>query len=135
MKSLLLAALVVSTISSVQARSILVFKTTDKCQSVKKGEPTLVLVQAAQDGQTQLVISNPLQTGTAPTKIQTKKISPPPMNAGGDVKYVGVNEVTKENVKLQFNGPRPIKVGSVTGRSATLTLEKQDAISLICTRI
>lgn len=133
MKSLLLAALVMTIASGVEARSILVFSTTDKCQSIKKQDSVLVLIQAAQDGQTQLVISNPLAAGEAPLKIQTKKIVPPPMNAGGSVKYTGQNDVTKEVVTLAYNGVRPIKVGSIVGRSATLKQEKKDDIALICT--
>lgn len=131
MKTLLLAALVMTTISSVEARSILVFKSVNKCQSYKKGEPVVVDVQEAQDGQAQLVISNPL-SGEAALKVQVKKILPPPMNAGGSVKYVGTTDVTKENVTLQYNGVRPIKVGTKTGRSATLKREKLDNVELIC---
>lgn len=134
MKTLLLAALVMTISSGVQARSILVFKTVNKCQSIKKQDAALVLVQEAQDGQAQLVISNPLSTDAA-LKVQVKKILPPPMNAGGSVKYVGTNATTKEVVTLAFKGIRPIKVGTVVGRAATLTLEKQDAIELICTSV
>ena len=133
MKTLLLAVLVMS-ISAVEARSILTFKSVNKCQSYKKQDAVMVEVQEAQDGQSQLVITYPLTTD-APLKIQTKKMLPPPMNAGGSVKYVGVNEVTKEAVTLAFNGVRPIKIGKVTGRSATLKLEKQDGVDLICTTV
>ena len=133
MKSLLLAALILTISSGVQARSILVFRSVNKCQSFKKQDPILVDVQEAQDGQAQLVISNPLSTD-APVKIQAKKLLPPPMNAGGSIRYVGKNEVTKENVSLAL-GIRPIQVGSLKGRGATLTLEKQDAIEMICTTV
>lgn len=40
--------------------------------------------------------------------------------------------VTKEVVSLWFNGLRPIKVGKVTGNSATLSREKLDDVALIC---
>ena len=132
MKTLLMAVFVMSTIASVEARSILVFKTVNTCQSIKKQDALLVTVQEAQDGQSQIIIKNPLSAEAALT-VQTKKILPPPMNAGGDKKYVGTNAVTKEVVTLQFNGVRPIKVGKVTGRSATLKREKLDDVSLICT--
>ena len=132
MKTLFLTAMVMTTIASAQARSILVFKSVNKCQSFKKHEALLVDVQEAQDGQAQLVISNPL-SGEAAQKVQVKKISPPPMNAGGSVKYVGTTDVTKETVTLQYNGIRPIKVGNTVGRSATLKREKQDNVDLICT--
>lgn len=132
MKSLLLAALVMTSIASVEARSILVFKTVNICQSIKKQDALLIDVQEAQDGQSQLVIKNPL-SAEAPLKIQTKKIAPGPKNAGGDKKYVGTNAITKEVVTLQFNGVRPIKVGGILGRSATLKREKLDNVQLICT--
>ncbi|MBC7713444.1 MAG: hypothetical protein H7177_08895 [Rhizobacter sp.] len=133
MKTLLLAALVLSISAGAQARSILVFKSVNKCQTYTKQEPVTVDVQEAQDGQSQLVIAYPLK-GDAPVKIQTKKILPPPMNAGGSLRYVGKNDVTKENVTLAL-GIRPIKAGKLVGRGATLTLEKQDAIQLICTTV
>lgn len=132
MKSLLLAVLVISTVSSVEARSILVFKSVNKCQSYKKQDALLVDVQEAQDGQAQLVITKPL-SGEEAVKVQVKKISPPPMNAGGSVKYVGKKDATKELVTLQYNGIRPIKVGKTVGRSATLIQERQDNVELICT--
>ncbi|MBC7428227.1 MAG: hypothetical protein H7336_06420 [Bacteriovorax sp.] len=131
MKSLLLTALVLTISSGVQARSILVFKSVNKCQSIKKQDAILVDVQEAQDGQAQLVISNPLSSD-APVKIQTKKILPPPMNAGGSIRYAGKNEITKENVTLAL-GIRPIQVGTLKGRGATLSLEKKDEIQMICT--
>lgn len=131
MKSLLITALVMTTISFAEARSILVFKTVNTCQSIKKHETVLVLVQEAQDGQAQLVISNPLSSDAA-LKVQVKKSTPPPMMAGGSVSYSGKTDVTKEVVSLKFNGVRPIKVGRVTGRSATLSREKLDDVALIC---
>jgi hypothetical protein len=114
MKTLLLAVLVMS-ISAVEARSIQTFKSVNKYQSYKKQDVVMVEVQEAQDGQSQLVITYPLMTD-APLKIQTKKILPPPMNAGGLIKYVGVNEVTKETIILVFNGVHPIKVGKGYGK-------------------
>lgn len=132
MKNLLLATLALTISAGAQARSILVFRTVTSCQTYTKQEPVTVQVQEAQDGQAQLVIANPLKADST-VKIQVKKISPPPMMAGGTTKYVGKNEVTKENVTLQMGSVRPIKVGTKTGRAATLLLEKQDAINLICT--
>lgn len=131
MKTLLIAFMAMTTIASVEARSLLVFKSVNKCQSIKRQDALLVDVQEAQDGQAQLVISNPL-SAEAPLKVQVKKISPPPMNAGGSVKYIGTTDVTKETVTLQFNGIRPIKVGKTVGRSATLKREKLDDVELIC---
>ena len=131
MKTLTLAALLLSTISFAEARSILVFKTVDKCNTFKKNETLLVLVQEAQDGQAQLVISNPL-ADEAPVKVQVKKYTPPPMNAGGSVSYSGKTEGSKETVTFEYNGLRPIKVGKISGRSATLKRERRDDVSLIC---
>jgi hypothetical protein len=133
MKTLLLASLILTISSGVQARSILVFRSVNKCQTYTKQEPVTVDVQEAQDGQAQLVIAYPLKSD-APVKIQAKKILPPPMNAGGSLRYVGTNDVTKEAVTLAL-GIRPLKVGKLSGRGATLTLEKQDAIQLICTAV
>ncbi len=131
MKILTIAALLTTTISMAQARSLLVFKTVDKCQSYKRNESVLVLIQEAQDGQAQLVISNPV-ADEAPVKVQVKKNTPPPMNAGGSVSYTGKTDTTKENVTLAYNGIRPIKVGKISGRPATLKREKLDDVSLIC---
>ena len=131
MKILLLASLVMAISSGVHARSILVFKTVNKCQTYTKQEPVTVEVQEAQDEQAQLIIVHPLKLD-APVKVQAKRILPPPMNAGGSLKYVGKNEITKEEVTLALS-ISPLKVGKLVGRSATLTLEKQDAIQLICT--
>jgi hypothetical protein len=135
MKTLLLTAIILSVTASVEARSILTFKTVTKCETYKKGEPKLVLIQEAQDGQSQLVISSPLIPTEEALKIQTKKISPPPMNAGGTVKYVGKNDITKEVVTLAFGSIRPIKVGKKVGRAALLIVEKQDNVELICTNV
>lgn len=133
MKALLLATLILTISSGAQARSILVFKSVNKCQTYTKGEPVTVDVQEAQDGQAQLVIAYPLKQD-ASLKVQVKKILPPPMSAGTPLKYVGKNEVTKEVVSLAI-GVRPLKVGKLSGRGATLSLEKQDAISLICSAV
>lgn len=134
MKTLLLTALVMTLSAGAQARSILVFKSVNKCQSFKKSDALLVDVQEAQDGQAQLVITYPLSSD-APLKVQVQKILPPPMNAGGSVKYVGKNEVTKEIITLAFKGVRPIKVGKVVGRAAVLIMEKQDNVELICSAV
>ena len=126
MKSLLITALVMTTISFAEARSILVFRTVNTCKSINNDENVLILVQEAQDGQAQLVISNPK------LRVQVKKITPPARMAGGSVVYSGKTDETQENVTLKFNGTRPIKVGKVTGRSATLSREKLDDVALIC---
>jgi len=131
MKTLTITALLMASISFAEARSILVFKTVDTCNSYKKNESVLVLIQEAQDGQAQLVISNPL-ADEAPVKVQVKKFIPPPMSAGGSVSYSGKTDATKEAVSLSYNGVRPIKVGKITGRSATLKQERKDDIALIC---
>lgn len=133
LKIILLSLLVLTISSGAEARSILVFKTVKNCQTYTKQGPVTVQVQEAQDGQAQLVIAYPLKQDAA-LKVQVKKILPPTMNAGAPLKYVGKNEVTKESVSLAI-GVRPIKVGKLTGRGATLNLEKQDVIELICSAV
>ena len=133
MKKLLLATIVLTLSAGAQARSILVFKTVMNCQTVTKQEPVIVDVKEAQDGQALLVIAYPLKPGTI-IKVLAKKILPPPMSAGTPLKYAGKNEITKENVTLSI-GSRPMKVGKVTGKVASLQLEKQDKIDLLCSAV
>lgn len=130
MKSLLLALIALTIASGAQARSILTFKTVSTCQTYTKQEPVVVDVKEAQDGQSLLVIAYPLKPGSI-TKVLAKKTVPPKMMAGGSTQYSGKTEESKESVTLSI-GTRPLKVGKIVGRSATLKLERQDEISLIC---
>ncbi|MBY0413022.1 MAG: hypothetical protein K2Q18_02600 [Bdellovibrionales bacterium] len=135
MKTLLLSALILTISSGAQARSILTFKTVNKCQTYTKGEPVTVDIQEAQDGQAQLVIAYPLKKEEN-TKVQVKKITPPKGLSGGSIKYVGKKGVTQENVTLTLTGAvTPIKIGKVFAKAATLSLEKQDEIKLACVAV
>ena len=131
MKTLLLAATVMVLSTGAQARSILVFKTTSNCISAVKESDAKVTIQEAQDGQTQLVLKLSVQEDIV--KVQTKKILPPPMSAGTPLKYKGSDKGA--NVELVM-GTRPVKVGSVTGRSATLTIDgRYEKLALVCSSV
>lgn len=135
MKSLLLAALVLSLSSGAQARSILVFKTVTKCETAQKveGSEMKIDVQEAQDGQAQLVLN--LSSQEAPVKVQAKKILPPPMSAGMPLKYVGQDPETDAKVTLAI-GTRPIKVGKVLGRASSITVEGMFSnLALVCSSV
>ena len=53
-------------------------------------------------------------------------------NKNNSVLYVGVTNDSKESITLQYGSIRPIKVGKIVGRSATLIREKLDNVALIC---
>ena len=90
MKALLLASLVmaVSISSSVEARSILVFRTIKKCSVVQKPRDLKLLVQKAQDGQTQIVLQ---PTNREEIRIQTEEYEAQG-RAGAPVTYVGADD-------------------------------------------
>lgn len=127
MKTLLLTAAVMVLSTGVEARSILVFKTTHNCISAIKESDAKVTIQEAQDGQTQLVLK--LSEQEEIVKVQTKKILPPPMSAGTPLKYKG------DKTELAI-GTRPVKVGNITGRTASLTIEgRYDKLALVCSSV
>lgn len=135
MKALILAALVLTITTGAQARSILVFKTVTKCETAEKvdGSEMLISVQEAQDGQSQLILE--LSGQETPVVVQTKKILPPPMSAGTPLKYVGKDLESGSIVTLAI-GTRPIKVGKVTGRSASITVEGLfEKLALVCSSV
>ena len=135
MKSVLMAALLLSLSAGAQARSILVFKTVTKCETAQKveGSEMKIDIQEAQDGQAQLVIN--LSGEDDVTKVQAKKILPPPMSAGMPLKYVGNDPKTHAQVALAI-GTRPIKVGKVTGRASSITVEKLFSnLPLVCSSV
>ncbi|AUN99190.1 hypothetical protein DOM21_05025 [Bacteriovorax stolpii] len=135
MKSVLMAALLLSLSAGAQARSILVFKTVTKCETAQKveGSELKVDVQEAQDGQAQLVIN--LSGDDEAIKVQAKKILPPPMSAGTPLKYVGSDPKTHAQVTLAI-GTRPIKVGKVTGRTSSITVEKLFSnLPMVCSSV
>lgn len=132
MKTLLLAALALSISTGVQARSILVFKTVTTCENAEKRPEGSVKIdiQEAQDGQSQLVLKLASQKDVV--KTQTKKILPPPMSAGTPLKYEGTDPETNGKTTLAI-GTRPIKVGKITGRAATITTEGRFTnLKLVC---
>ncbi len=133
MKALLLAALALSISSGAHARSILVFKTVRSCENIeKRAEGSVKIdIQEAQDGQSQLVLK--LESQKDVIKTQTKKILPPPMMAGMPLKYEGTDPETNGKTTLAI-GVRPLKVGKVVGRAATITTEGRFTnLKLICT--
>jgi hypothetical protein len=135
MKALLLAALALSISSGAQARSILVFKTISSCEAVEKvsGQDIKIDIQEAQDGQSQLVLK--LASQAEVVKIQTKKILPPPMSAGTPLKYEGVDPETNGKTTLAI-GARPIKVGKIVGKAATITAEGRFTnLKLVCAAV
>nr|BDT29361.1 hypothetical protein BHI3_28270 [Bacteriovorax sp. HI3] len=135
MKSVLMTALLLSLSAGAQARSILVFKTVTKCETAQKveGSELKVDVQEAQDGQAQLVIN--LSGDDEAIKVQAKKILPPPMSAGTPLKYVGNDPKTHAQVTLAI-GTRPIKVGKVTGRTSSITVEKLFSnLPMVCSSV
>ncbi len=135
MKTLLLAALVLTISTGAQARSILVFKTVTACETAEKvaGNEVKIDIQEAQDGQSQLVLK--LSTQKEVVKVQTKKILPPPMSAGTPLKYEGTDPETNGKTTLAI-GTRPIKVGKVVGRAATITTEGRFTnLKLVCASV
>jgi len=137
MKTLLLAALMLSFSAGANARSILVFKTVTECQSFDLADKKEIAVevqeaQEAQDGQSQLKIH--LSTEEKPIVVQTKKTTPPPMMAGGMTKYTGTDAESKSLVTLSI-GTRPMKVGKVIGRVSSIEAKGLFKASLLCSSV
>lgn len=135
MKALLLGTLVLTLSVNAHARSILVFKTVTQCETAQKvnGSEVKLDVQEAQDGQAQLVLN--LTNEDEPIKVQAKKILPPPMSAGTPLRYVGNDPKTHAQVSLAI-GTRPIKVGKITGKASSLTVEKLFSnLAMVCTYV
>lgn len=118
MKALLLSAIIMSGIvtGSAEARSILVFKTVTKCTVVDKISNLDLLIQKAQDGQTQIVLK---PEGEADIKIQVIQIDAQG-RVGAPTTFVGEDASGKLSLTI---GQRPYKVGKVVGRAARLTVE------------
>lgn len=134
MKTLLLA-LAVSLVTGVaEARSILTFKTVYKCvlADAPLSDELVINVQEAQDGQSQLVVKFLEDRDAA--KIQTKKILPPPMMAGGSVRYEGrFTGMAGQFTSLAITS-RPRSVDGVKGRGAAFTVDQLfDKLPMICT--
>lgn len=134
MKAILLTSLLLTLSATTQARSILVFKTVTKCETLTKveGNEMAIDVQEAQDGQSQLVMH--LSTQDEPIKIQAKKILPPPMSAGTPLQYVGKDPDSGAKVTLAISA-RPVKVGKVTGRLSQLTVKNLFDLDMICSSV
>lgn len=125
MKVLVMAALFVGISEAASARSILTFKTVRECvtaENPKKSE-VIVTVQEAADGQSQLIVEFTGEEADT-VVVQTKKIVPPPMMAGGTIRYVGkVKDLGNADITLAI-GLRPIKVGKFVGRASSLTIDQ-----------
>lgn len=135
MKALLFTlALGVVATGAAEARSILTFKTVYKCvlADAPLSDELVINVQEAQDGQSQLVVKF-LEDREA-SKIQTVKILPPPMMAGGSIKYEGRFTGMAGQLTTLAITSRPRNVEGVKGRAASFTVDQLfDKLPMICT--
>lgn len=135
MKTLALI-IALSTTLSAQARSILVFKTVTKCETITKvkNNEVLVDIQKAQDGQAQLVITF---EGQQEQKIQVRELVAPKMAAGAPTRYVGKDTGTDNAVTLSISsGSAPVKVGKTVGRRSLLTIQHViKELPLVCAAV
>lgn len=134
--ALALALSAVLPLHAVQARSILVFKTVTKCETIEKvkNREVLVDIQKAQDGQAQLVINF---EGQQDQKIQVRELAAPKMKAGAPLRYVGKDTGTDNQVVLSISsGSAPVKVGKTVGRRSTLTIQHVlNELPLVCASV
>lgn len=135
MKTVVMLMALTLSLSS-QARSILVFNTVSKCETIQKvkNKEVLVDIQEAQDGQSQLVITF---EGQQEQKIQVRKMIAPRMAAGSPTRYVGKDIGTDNNVVLAISaGTAPVKVGKTVGRRSSLTIEPViKELPLVCASV
>lgn len=133
MKSMIALSLLVLLSATAEARSLLVFKTVSNCVTAENPEDSEVTinVQEAQDGQAQMIVH--FQGDAKSEAIQSKKIIPPKGMAGAPLKYTGkIAGMSNNDITLAI-GVRPVKVGKIVGKSASLTIDQHlDRLPMIC---
>lgn len=112
MKVFLLAALMMSGAADA---GLLYFKTVTKCSAVKVSGFKL-LIQKAQDGQTQIVVQ---ENGKESFSVQVKELEAQG-RMGAPITYVGSDATGKLALTIST---RYITVGKVTGRASSLTVD------------
>lgn len=130
----LIIALALMTTMTAEARSILTFKPVYKCvlADAPKSDELVITVNEAQDGQSQLVVK--FAQDAKPTFITTKKMIPPPMMAGGSIRYVGKFTSLNNKATTLAITSRPLRVEGVVGRSSSFTVDQLfDRLKMICT--
>lgn len=117
MKSLTFMALVLASLNSFAAQSS--FKTIFACQMVDKTMEMNINVLKDTKGATRMEIK---PEGQRPFTVNARELLAPPMMAGGATRYVAKDPESQGEIVLSIYA-RPIKVGSVVGKSAKISVQ------------
>ncbi len=132
MKFFIFALVLVSSVET-HARTPLRFTPVYKCvlADAPKSDELVITVNEAQDGQSQLVVK--FAQDAKPSVITTKKILPPPMMAGGSIRYEGkFTDLNNKATSLSISS-LPLRVEGIVGRKSSFTVDQLfDKLGMLC---
>lgn len=116
MKFLIITILSLTSLSAFSADT---FKDIYRCEMVEKINEMKITISKSSKGNFKMVLE---PEGSEKIVVKAKEILPPRMMAGGALKYEAKDPESQGLITLSIFS-RPIKVGSVTGKSAKISMQ------------